>query len=246
VVGIVDKQNPIGDFYITGESDLTFTVTKPQMLNNIRIQITDPDGSLAPVGPKSAVIFKLTRERQLATEVAKEVYEDFLKTQTKASIKMEIKGYSDYLIYDDGRIWSKPRKDSRGHQMKGRFLKHGKTQKGYHKVCLCRDGKPKDFLVSRLVALHYIANPENKPQVDHIDRDIDNNHVSNLRWATIQENCDNRGMTIRNTSGHEGIYEKGNRWIFQYRRNGYRVQIYSKSKTEALCVKFAFLILTQS
>ena len=84
VVGIVDKQNPIGDFYITGESDLTFTVTKPQMLNNIRIQITDPDGSLAPVGPKSAVIFKLTRERQLATEVAQEVYQDFLKSQTKA------------------------------------------------------------------------------------------------------------------------------------------------------------------
>ena len=81
---VVNKQNPVGDFYITGESDISFTVTKPAMLNSIRIQITDPDGSLAPVGPKSSVIFKLARERQLATEVAKEVYQDFLKTQTKA------------------------------------------------------------------------------------------------------------------------------------------------------------------
>jgi len=165
-----------------------------------------------------------------------------------SSVKMEINGYSDYLIYDDGRVWSKPRKNSRGHQMKGRFLKHGKNTSGYHKVCLCRDGKPKDFSVSRLVALHYIANPENKPQVDHIDRDKDNNHVSNLRWATIQENCDNRGMTIRNTSGHEYIsyYKGSNKWRFHYQRKGHNVQIYSKSKTEALCVKFAFLILTQS
>jgi hypothetical protein len=84
VVGIVNKQEPANDFYVTGESDMSFTVTKPQMLNSIRIQITDPDGSLAKVGPKSSVIFKLSRERQLATEVAKEVYQDFLKTQTKA------------------------------------------------------------------------------------------------------------------------------------------------------------------
>ena len=82
VVGIVNKQTPAGDFYVTGESDMSFTVTKPQMLNSIRVQITDPDGSLAKVGPKSSVIFKLTRERQLATEVAKEVYQDFLKTQS--------------------------------------------------------------------------------------------------------------------------------------------------------------------
>jgi len=133
--------------------------------------------------------------------------------------------------------------------MKGRWRKSVKNSRGYHEVILCVDGKPKHFSVSRLVAQHYIPNPENKPEVDHINRERDNNHVSNLRWATRQENCDNIGMRTNNKSGHKHIsYEKnrGKRWLFQYRRNGYKIQIYSKSKTEALCVKFAFLILTQS
>jgi Ni/Co efflux regulator RcnB len=161
---------------------------------------------------------------------------------------MEINGYPDYLIYDDGRIWSKPRKDSRGHQMKGRFLKHGKNNRGYHQVCLCRDGKTNNFLVSRLVALHYIANPENKAQVDHINRDKDNNHISNLRWATEQENQDNRGMRTDNKSGHKYIsYHKARKlWSFEYRRKGHNVRIYFKTKTEALCAKFAFLVLIRA
>jgi hypothetical protein len=161
---------------------------------------------------------------------------------------MEINGYSDYLIYDDGRVWSKPRKDRRGYQRKGKWRKSVKTLDGYHRVGLCRDGKTKMFAVSRLVAQHYIPNPENKLEVDHIDRNIDNNHISNLRWVTRRENQDNKGMTIRNTSGHKYIsYEKAKKlWAFQYQRKGHKVRKKFKTKTEALCVKFAFLILTQA
>ncbi len=148
---------------------------------------------------------------------------------------MEIQGYPDYLIYDDGRVWSK--------KGKGRFLKPAKNQKGYHQVCLWRDGEQKNNRIARLVALHYIPNPENKPEVDHIDRDKDNNHISNLRWVTSQENNDNRGMTNRNTSGHEYIsYHKMNKgWVFQYRGNGHNVRKYFKTFDEAIAFKCEYL-----
>lgn len=51
--------------------------------------------------------------------------------------------------------------------------------------------KNKGYRVHRLVAETFIPNPENKPVVDHIDRNITNNNVSNLRWATQAENMNN-------------------------------------------------------
>lgn len=53
------------------------------------------------------------------------------------------------------------------------------------------DGTTSSFSVHRLVALHFIDNPENKPEVDHIDGNPQNNHVENLRWVTHKENMNN-------------------------------------------------------
>ena len=50
----------------------------------------------------------------------------------------------------------------------------------------------KDYLIHRLVALTFLQNPENKPEVDHIDRDMENYKLNNLRWATRAENLKNR------------------------------------------------------
>lgn len=47
--------------------------------------------------------------------------------------------------------------------------------------------------VHRLVAEAFIPNPYNKPTVDHIDRNPQNNHVENLRWATYREQSKNQG-----------------------------------------------------
>jgi len=152
---------------------------------------------------------------------------------------MEIEGYSDYLIHDDGRVWSK--------KGKGRFLEPRKI-KGYHQVCLYRDGKRKSVYASRLVALNFIPNPENKPEVDHIDRNPSNNHVSNLRWVTRQENQDNKGMRTDNTSGHKYVsYNEGRKkWIFRYSKKGHKVYKRFETKNDALCFKWISLMRIKS
>jgi hypothetical protein len=60
---------------------------------------------------------------------------------------------------------------------------------GYLRVKLsCDDGKQRSFLVHRLVALTFIKNPDNKPQVNHKDGIKSNNNLSNLEWVTAGEN----------------------------------------------------------
>ena len=123
---------------------------------------------------------------------------------------MEIEGYENYLIYDDGKVSSK--------RFKNRFLKPATSIKGYKNIVLCKNGKGKNFTIHRLVALHYIPNPENKPEVDHISRDPSNNHVDNLRWATSLENNQNRGMPNTNTSGVKNIRFNKQREMWYYEK----------------------------
>ena len=119
-------------------------------------------------------------------------------------------------------------------QRKGKLLtqsKHGR----YAMVDLCKDGIVKKHLIHRLVATAFIANPENKPAVDHIDRDRFNNNASNLRWATSEENQSNRGIMITNTSGHSFIRQiKPTLWKVQINRKSLNVQKYFTSLEDAI------------
>lgn len=111
---------------------------------------------------------------------------------------MEIQDYPNYLIYENGEVYTKRRAC-----VKGGFLKQQLCKKGYYKIGLWKDSKRKLCNVHRLLAIHYIPNPENKPFVDHIDRNRQNNSLDNLRWATAQENCDNKDYNdygVRNTN----------------------------------------------
>ena len=77
----------------------------------------------------------------------------------------------------------------------GIILSIGPNSLGYHKATLQtsqdefnRAGSAKVISVHRLVAMHYIENPNNLPEVKHKDRNKSNNRADNLEWCTHQEN----------------------------------------------------------
>ena len=121
---------------------------------------------------------------------------------------MEINDYPNYLIYEDGKVFSKKRKI---------FIKPSYNKDGYLKLRLCKKCKYKNFYIHRLIALHYIPNPNNKPEVDHINRIITDNIIENLRWATREEQINNRDF-ISNT-GEKYITKYKDTFIIQ--KKGY-------------------------
>ena len=105
----------------------------------------------------------------------------------------------------DRRIWS----DKRQYyiNIKGKELKRWLNGGGYFQVNLHKDNKMHICLISRLVAEAFIPNPDNKPFVDHINRDRTDNRAENLRWVTQKENCNNRKDNIPEGELKERIKE---------------------------------------
>ena len=74
------------------------------------------------------------------------------------------------------------------------------TQGGYKCVGLMLNNKTISCRVHRLVAKEFIENQENKPQVNHLDKNRSNNIVSNLEWTTAKENNDHRSKGVIQTT----------------------------------------------
>lgn len=93
---------------------------------------------------------------------------------------IDIKGYEDkYAITSCGKVWSYKTK---------RFLSTHKNSKGYERVYLCKDNGGKCLAIHKLVAMAYIPNPNNLPQINHKDENKQNNSVNNLEWCTNNYN----------------------------------------------------------
>jgi hypothetical protein len=97
-----------------------------------------------------------------------------------------------YEVSCDGEIRSKNRftKSISGRKrfVIGRVIKTKKNRDGYLFVTLSKNGQVQNLYVHRIVAETYISNPDNKPQVNHIDGDKKNNSVDNLEWVSVSEN----------------------------------------------------------
>jgi len=157
---------------------------------------------------------------------------------------MEVIGFPNYLIYDDGRVYSKERNGTLGG-----FLKPETVRGGYHRVVLSKDNKSYKRMVHRLVAEHYICNVEDKKQVDHIDRNKLNNHISNLRWVTASENGHNKGTFCNNKCGYKNLLYLKQKKLWKYNKkfnskkeNEIQIQKYFNSKIDALCYKYIMIL----
>lgn len=101
-----------------------------------------------------------------------------------------------YSATNFGRIFSKPiesqRKDGLPQKRGWKELVQTLNEKGYPTVRIDKVIKT----VHRLVAITFIANPKNLPQVNHINHIKYNNHYKNLEWVTAKENID-KGHSFR-------------------------------------------------
>ena len=128
---------------------------------------------------------------------------------------VRINDFPDYVIHPCGtilRIW----------KTKTTLMKPRKNKYGYMRIALSKNGEQKKFLVHRLLALHFIPNPENKPCIDHINGIKDDNRLENLRWVTHKENMDgfrsNPAQII--TKGGIRKSSNSNSWRWRYIMGG--------------------------
>lgn len=128
-----------------------------------------------------------------------------------------------YKISNYGRVWS---------IRKAKFVSQHDNGHGYLHVGLYKDGKCKNEYVHRLVALTFIPNHDNLPQVNHKDEDSQNNYVENLEWCDCKYNNNYRTHIERSiqTRIENGTYERmrermksnnPNKGQYTYGKNGY-------------------------
>ena len=118
----------------------------------------------------------------------------------------DIEGYEGlYQVSNMGRVKTIERifTDSKGREYKiiSQIKQIFKTKNGYIRVKLWKNGKSKNFLVHRLVAIAFIDNPNNFRCVNHKDENKENNYVENLEWCDHKYNVNfgNHKIKVSNT-----------------------------------------------
>jgi hypothetical protein len=129
-----------------------------------------------------------------------------------------VKGFENYSVSDHGNVKNNTTR---------KILKNCPNVHGYEQVQLWKDQKRSTLKVHRLVALSFLPNLEAKPMVDHIDNNILNNNVSNLRWATRVQNGQNRILNKNNKTGYKGVSfnKRKDKYVSVIQVDGIQVQL---------------------
>jgi hypothetical protein len=108
-----------------------------------------------------------------------------------------------------------------------RMLKHQIDKGGYCTVVIYCIDKRVAKKIHRLVAITFLENEDDKPCIDHIDGNRQNNHIENLRFATYSENSHNAKTRKDNISGHKGIRydEITKRWRVRITIDGTQIHL---------------------
>jgi len=153
-----------------------------------------------------------------------------------------------YKVSNLGRVKSlrRIRTCAHGGFSKTIILKGRVNPDGYIHVSL-HNKKIKDISIHRLVALMFISNPENKPQVNHRDGNRQNNKVDNLEWVTIKENvCYSftMGWHVGNFGVKNGGCKLAEKQVRQIRkllqkgfRHNYIAKLFNISRTNVTNIK---------
>jgi hypothetical protein len=149
-------------------------------------------------------IWKRVIENVLQTEIN---YPNEIWFSLKDSIYTEIKNFKNYKVSNLGRV--------KGYKDK---LLVPNTSSGRSVIQLINGSETKYMKVHRMVLMaSNTPNPENKPEVDHIDSNPKNHHLNNLRWATKEEQRNNPNTKIKlvisvkviNTENNEETIHRG-------------------------------------
>ncbi|KRN31122.1 hypothetical protein IV36_GL001930 [Liquorilactobacillus mali] len=140
-----------------------------------------------------------------------------------------------YEAGDDGTIWScdgkqtyrilmgeKQSRTWKRRQIKPKKEKRNKSKNSDLRVELWKEGSHKTWLVSRLIALAFVPNKDNKPCINHIDGNSLNNNPKNLEWCTYKEN---QVHAFKN-----GLNKNSTKVVLKSYRNNFEKSFYSMAE----------------
>ena len=140
---------------------------------------------------------------------------------------MELEDYPGYLIYQDGKIWSKKSKKWLSHCIRWKYKSYALTDS---------EGRRNTVSLHTLVATAYILNPNNYPCINHKNLDKLDNRIENLEWCSHIYNA----QSVRQLGRPFGSvhFLKGNTkfpsyWVFEFHDMGKRNMMYFKTQEEA-------------
>ncbi len=141
-----------------------------------------------------------------------------------------IPGYEGlYEVSSLGRVKSLPRFMDNRHGgkslLKGRIMKLTPDTCGYLRVRLCKNCIQKSFKVHRLVALAFIPNPLNLPQINHRNELKDDNRVENLEWCDASYNNSYGTLPKRQSDSQINDILKS-KSVYQYTLEGVLVHVW--------------------